>query len=194
VGTFNWNWDIGPPADAYSRVSRDLAAVTRSFGSWLDDLPQRLVADYECTVRPADLTDLERFDPFPVERAWVGEPDDPRAAPVILARHDFDGGVGVQIGIGRAVAELLPVCFCDACDEDGDDLIAQAEEAVAVVVGGFREFRQPYAKRRGEMLHGGPWLEVGFEAGDRRRSTASADVVGEHFDTVWASWPRRSRA
>ena len=51
--------DDGPPADAYERHSRDLAAVTAGFASYLDELPTRLTIEYDCELREATARDVE---------------------------------------------------------------------------------------------------------------------------------------
>jgi hypothetical protein len=55
-----WGPD-GPPEEAYSRVTRDLAVVTAAFAEFLEELPGRLTAEYDCVVRDPDQGEVERL-------------------------------------------------------------------------------------------------------------------------------------
>ena len=184
----------GPPPEAYSRVTRDLAAVTAGFSAWLDTLPGRLTTTYDCVVREPTAAELERLgEPKqPLDEVYVVQPADDRAAPLLVARTTHDGGAGVLLRTGVAIDEGIPGCLCDACDEDSDSLIEQTEEIVAVAVGGCREFRQHYRRSLGQRLADGPWMEHGYERPDGTTAChASASVRGDAFSRVWVAWPRR---
>jgi hypothetical protein len=87
----------------------------------------------------------------------------------------------------------VPRCFCDACDEDSDDLIEQANRIVDLAPAGFHEFRRPYLPPPDdEPLYDPPWLEEGYEtATGPGESHASQDVSGEPFSVHWRPWVRR---
>lgn len=189
-----WGPD-GPPPEAYSRVTRDLAAVTAGFSAWLDDLPRRLTAAYDCVVAEPSAVELERFGdaPGPLDEVYVVQPAQESSAPLLVARRTYDGGAGVLLRTGVAIDEGIPSCFCDACDEDSESLVGQVDEVLATLTGGCREFRRPYRRPLRERLAGGPWLEHGYERQDGTTSThASADVRGEPFDRTWVPWRRRT--
>jgi hypothetical protein len=187
-----WGPD-GPPDEAYSRVSRDLAAVTAGLAAYLDDLPGRLTETFDCALR--EPTERERDQlaaALRVEQAYAVEPAGPDRSPLVLGRFTFEGGAGAVLAGGLAIEETVPTCFCDACDEDSESLVGQVDEVLATVTGGCREFRRPYRRPLRERLAGGPWLEHGYERPDGTTSThASADVRGEPFDRTWAPWRRR---
>ena len=180
MGTFNWDWDNGgPPAEAYSRVSRDLDEVCAEFVTWLDALPSRLTREFDCgtSEQGGDV---------------VVTPTNPAAAPLRIERRGATGGgVVVQMWLGRAASEWVTDCLCDACDGDSAEFIKAAEQMVAVVTGGFREFRQPHKAGRFERLLNGPWLEIGYECEAGSASSASDEVKGELFDVTWLPWERR---
>jgi hypothetical protein len=185
----------GPPTEAYSRVTRDLAQVTAGFAAYLDELPSRLVADYDCRVRP--LTDEEaarvaRRDEAPWDDAYAVVPADAASATLLVARSTYDGGATLTIGFGRATTAGLPGCFCDACDEDSDGLIEQTREYLDAATGGVTEFRRPHVPRHpGAPLADGPWLEQGFRGPAGSSASASAEVRGELFEVTWRPWTRR---
>ena len=184
-----------PPEEAYSRHTRDLAAVTAEFAVWLEELPRRLTREFECTRR--DLTADERarlLPPVPdsYERGYAVEPSDPASATLLVVRHSFEGGTGVAIGFGRAVVEDLPHCFCDACDEDSAGLIEQTQRIVDAATLGAQEFRRPHLARPGITLMDGPWLEQGYLLqGGGGSAWSNREVAGEFFDVQWRPWPRR---
>ncbi len=99
--------------------------------------------------------------------------------------------MSAEIGFGVTTRASIPPCFCDACDEDSTSMIAQAEQYVQIVAGGFREFRRPYQPRHPTNLFDGPWMEIGYEWTGGAESGASADVRGEPFVRDWQAWPGR---
>lgn len=223
-----WGPD-GPPSEAYSRVSRDLAAVTVGFTAYLDGLPDRLVAAYDCAVRPVTSAELIRLRQRGSRRDSEGtvyavEPRGPDRATLLVDRTTFERGEFATVGIGQVITELIPNCFCDACDEDSDSLIAQTDTLVEVTVGGFREFRRTYRPRRaGRDPAASPsallpdarpglaptdvsrptgrlvddtagWLEEGYEWRGGMSAGASGDVRGALFDRQWNPWAKRAGA
>ncbi len=184
--------DEGPPREAYSRVSRDLETVTAGFRDHLDRLPAVLSAAHDCRVR--DLRDDERRR-LPDDVTWTHtyavEPADPDAATLLVGRHTSGGAASVWLAFGTAAATSLPGCTCDACDEDSESLVGQAEEFVRAAVGGCREFRRPYRPVPGEPLEGGPWLQEGYATDRGTTSHASHEVTGDLFSREWRPWPPR---
>ena len=191
----------GPPPEAYSRVTRDLAALTAGFARYLDELPGELTARYLCRVR--SLSEDERLrlrgsgsgvDDGWVDDGWAVEPSDADSATLLVGRTTFEGGASALLGFGVAAHGLVPDCFCDACDEDSESLVARAEELVRAAVHGCVEFRRPYQPRRPGRLFGGPWLEEGFTTAGGGFAHASAAIRGEPFSRHWQPWTPRSTA
>ncbi len=183
----------GPPDEAYSRVSRDLAAVTAGFAAYLDDLPRRLTETFDCAVREPTAQERARLGAAGrFEQAYVVQPAGAGCSPLVVGRSTFEGGAGAVLAGGVAIAEIVPTCFCDACDEDSETLIDQTEEVLAAVTGGCREFRARYRQSPWQRLADGPWMEHGYARPDGNASKhASAGVTGEPFDRTWTAWPRR---
>jgi len=117
----------GPPEEAYSRVTRDLAVVTAGFAEHLENLPGRLTAEYDCIVRDADQEELERLAEAGSRAidCFVITPVDPLSAPLLIARDSFEGGTSADVGLGRAIDEMVPDCLCDGCDLDSESSIAE---------------------------------------------------------------------
>jgi hypothetical protein len=176
-------------------VSRDLRADTAGFGDYLDQLPRDLTARFASRVRQAAPSERERVRgqaTFAVDEAVTVVPDGADRASLVLVRGRFEGGVRAAVGIGCAVTALLPVCFCDACDEDSESLVEQAEEYVRVVTAGFVEFRRPYRTGFRQRLFSGPSMEVGYREAAGSGSSAGIDITGEPFTQQWSRWlPRR---
>ena len=187
--------DEGPPEEAYSRVTRDLAAVTAGFAEFLDELPARLVASYDCLVRELPDDEVGRLsEQRPgLLSTYAVVPSDPGSATLLVGRRVYEGGVAVVLAFGVAAVEAVPDCFCDACDEDSESMVEQVEEFVNAATGGCREFRRPYRSRPGELLDGGgPWMEHGVDTASGAWAHASRSVTGDSFDRDWAPWPARS--
>ena len=189
-----WGPD-GPPEEAYSRVTRDLAVVTAGFAEYLENLPGRLTAEYDCVMREADQGELERLSEAGSRAidCFVIAPVDPRSAPLLIARDSFEGGTSAVVGLGHAIDEMVPDCNCDACDGDSESMIAELTELIDVVTNGFREFRRPYVADPDELLHKGPWLQIGYEVnGEEVWSRANHHIRGETFSVSWRPWARLS--
>lgn len=177
--------DAGPPDEAYSRVTRDVAQVTAGLGRWAAALPARLLETYDAVLR--EPTHEERAL---VTRAGVRsevrvvEPTDPAASRIVIATsHSDEWGWGVTLGMGRLVVETVPTCLCDACDEESEDLVEMLEEQyLAAATQGFVEFRRRDERNRGWMEHGFRWADGG---------SSSAPRPGPAFEQTWAAWPVR---
>ena len=139
-------WGSGlPPEDAYERHSRDLAVVTAGFAAWLDGLPGRLTATYDCTVRGATADEvmlLAQGGHGTYDESYAVQPAAPAASPFLVGRSSFEGA-SADVAFGRFQAQSVPHCFCDACDETSEDLVDAVEQALAVTVGGFEEHGAP---------------------------------------------------
>lgn len=182
----------GPPKEAYSRVSRHLAEVTAGFGAYLDGLPPSLLARFDCRVREVTSAEAERLGiDGSVEAAYAVEPSSPESSTLLVGRATEDGAVTATLAFGLAQTTLLPDCLCDACDEDSESLVEQAEEFVAAAVQGCREFRGPYRPRPGTALLGPTWLEEGCETATGAWSRASGQLSGEPFERRWTPWDAR---
>lgn len=189
----SWGAD-GPPDEAYSRVSRDLRALTAEFATYLDALPSQLTASYDCAIRSPEPHELAQVHGIGVkpDEVYVVQPAEALAAALVVARLRYDGGASVRLRAGFAIAEDIPICFCDACDEDSESLITQTRDIVELAVNGFVEFRRPYRPPSGEILEGGPWMQHGYTRPNGSTAThASASTRGKAFSHEWAAWPRR---
>ncbi|KQY55937.1 hypothetical protein ASD11_15735 [Aeromicrobium sp. Root495] len=179
-----WGED-GPPDEAYSRVTRDVAEVTAGLGRWAEALPARLVETYDAVTR--EPTDEERAL---VTRSGVRpdvrvvEPSDPAASRVVIATSQSEEwGWSVTLGLGRLVVETVPTCLCDACDEESEDLVEMLEEQyLDAATQGFVEFRKRQRRTSGWMEHGFRWADGG---------SSSAPRPGPAFEQSWAAWPVR---
>lgn len=187
-------WGDGdPPEEAYSRVTRDLAAVTARYARWLDDLPARLTDGYACEVRELTATERARLERMMrVEHGYAVQPEDPAAATVLVGRWTSEGGAGATLAFGIAAMELVPDCFCDACDVESDELVEQAEDFLGNALGGCTEFRRPHRPRRRPPVWSRPWvrrwLEEGYESGNRHAAHSGDEVTGEEFTRQWRPW------
>jgi hypothetical protein len=175
-------------------VTRDLAALTLGFARYLDELPAELTTRYVCRTRSLSDDERQRLRGRgpDLDNGWAVEPPDPDSATLLIGRTSFEGGSSAVLGFGVVARALVPACFCDACDEDSESLIAHAQEFVRAATRGSVEFRRPYRRRVRERLFNGPWMEEGFAAGGRELSHAGADIRGEPFSRQWQPWTRRS--
>ncbi len=191
-----WSGQL-PPDEAYSRVTRDLAEVTAGFRSFVDTLPARLEAEFECAARPVTPTELQRLadvrSTLGISEAWAVEPASKDSATVLLSSHTYEGGTMAVLAFGRAMADVIPVCFCDACDEDSESLIEMANRLVNAATGGCREFRRPYVNQHDDVLHDGPWQELGYSSldGSDMSCAAGASIRGAAFSQLWQPWASR---
>ena len=126
----------GPPQEAYSRVTRDLSAVYAGLPVALDERLARLVADVGATVREVSPHELPRDaggGPPPSGRALVVVPADPRCLSIWLVLTDEPT---VRFWTTGPVWLVVPVCSCDACDTDLDELLEQLDGVLDDVTGG----------------------------------------------------------
>ncbi len=171
--------DGGPPDEAYSRVGDEARYLGLHAGA--DALVADLRARHDVTVEP-----VEASGPWAVvERATRLTPDGGGAPLTVIWT-----GFGVALRAGHAWERGYPVCGCDACDEDADDLADQIRtDAEAVAGGGLTE------SRRRRMVGADPWRIELRHPGRRSASSgmdgpegrAAAVPVGT---TRWPAWPR----
>lgn len=163
--------DGGPPEETYGRVTDpERFAILHDAAARLVD---ELVATYDITVE-------EGAHLLPDEEGWSAPrrvvrltPSDPRAATVTITFTDFPG---VRLDAGHSVAHLVPMCGCDACDDDPADEAERVEQELRDVVAGFVErIPGPPPRRRWPM--GG------------RHAASDGDLPAD--DVTWAPWPRR---
>jgi hypothetical protein len=168
-----WGPD-GPPPEAYSRVTNPerFAPVVDAADAMVDELVR--VYDVESTAVEVDgAVRAVRLTPS-------------RGAPLVIAVTSFPG---VRVLMGMWTSTPVPICGCDACDEDADSAIELLKETVGdVVAGRFGErlTRHPRRlwSRRG---NGRGWTTIDRDTFER---LAAAAPPGER---EWPPWPERPR-
>ncbi|MDJ0322503.1 DUF6226 family protein [Cryobacterium sp. PH31-AA6] len=178
-----------PPEDAYSRVSNlqrfaRLHDVADALIEWLQTTFD--VAVDEAPNATADLLHL----PNEVVRAVRVVPRNPTAAPLTFVLTPF---TGVYLHAGLLNDFHLPVCGCDACDEDVLNLAEELEWTTRTVVsGGYSERFDPGR---------GDWIEyrleepgVGMRSGRSRTEDLPEDRVKSARTALppagqWSPWP-----
>jgi Family of unknown function (DUF6226) len=127
----------GPPADAYSRVTRDLATVFAGLHMSVDDRVARLVRTYDATARALSDDEVARLR-TPLLRSVAVVPPDAAASPLLVGWTEHPG---VIVAAGDWSGPWpAPTCGCDACDEDVEDAVYEFDRVVAGVTAGFREW------------------------------------------------------
>jgi hypothetical protein len=189
--------DSGPPDEAYSRVTRDLAAVSAGFSSYLDELPDALQHRHLCRVRGLTEEDLEHLRGVHPHvhadhaSAYAVEPEGPDRATLLVQRSTFEGGAGALLAFGLVSFVDVPDCYCDACDEDSESMVEQAGEFVRLATGGCVEFRR---ERRFDRMPSwaapieGTWMEEGRRSADSFSAHSNAELRGEPFEREWLPW------
>ena len=188
-------WGIErPPEEAYSRVTdpERFQPLHAAATELLDRLEREFAVErLEGHDADDELGRLRLARP-PIRLV----PQDPKAAPILVAFTDFPG---LHLRFGSWRTEPFPDCGCDACDESADGSIERMTRMVeAVVSGGFREsMRVPLLLKDG-------WRESEFQFNDDyggfrrshsrvRRSRALEITGGERQVTLaWKPWPRRN--
>ena len=187
----------GPPDEAYSRVTRDLRAVTAEFAAYLDGLPQRLRDDFDCRLRPVSGGELERLHPHrghdparpEVEEqdTYAVQPAGAGCATLLVRRYRFDHASSVQLAAGLGAATQAPYCLCDACDEDSEEMVHETEQFISMVTSGFHEFLR-LAERRGSVPAAKGWMERGYEWSGGSSVGSSAQTSGTPYSATWRAW------
>lgn len=187
--------DEGPPEEAYSRVSRDLVAVTADFGAFLNALADSLVDRFACRVRPVTPDEAAQLGGERIFDTVVAvEPDNDGAAALLIGRATEDGAHTATFAFGVTQSASLPDCWCDACDEDSESLIEQSQRFMEAALRGCREFRRPYRPRLRDVLDGGPWMEEGCRTASGGWAHTNRQVSGRPFDVAWKPWVMRPDA
>ena len=188
-------WGIdGPPEEAYSRVTNP-----ERFQPLHDvamELLDRLAREFAVERLEGPDADDELGRESLARPAIRLTPQDPEAAPIVVAYTDFPG---LHVRFGSWHKEPFPDCGCDACDETADGSIEKMIRMVeAVVSGGFRE------AMRVPPLLGDGWQETEFRPNDghggpRRsrgrvpRSRALEMTGGKRKVRLeWKPWTRRN--
>ncbi len=182
-------WNEGPqPDDAYSRVSNlqrftPLHAVADALIDWLQSTFEVIVEQ-----DPVVAIDLLHM-PNDVVRAVRVVPRDRTAAPLTFVLTKFPG---VYLHAGALHDFHFPVCGCDACDDNVENLTEDLEWTVRTVVsGGYSERFDPWPGR---------WIEyqlnesgVGGRSGRSRTNELPDERVklartGLPPDGQWLPW------
>lgn len=166
-----WGLD-GPPTEAYSRVSDpERYRPLHAFASALAD---DLAIEFDIERDDEPVLDREFTAGVDVVRAIRLSPNATDAAPITIG---FTAFPGLVLGFGEFTRSPVPVCGCDACDDQLVHLVESAREEVdAVVSGGFAEASGGWASFR------------------TVRSSSVGGSPGPHGPRrAWAPWPRRAR-
>lgn len=106
-------WGVeGPPGEAYSRVTRDLATLYAPLAPAAEGTVRRLVSEYEVTAN--DVLDSEQELLSRVIKAVALIPDDARMSSLTIAWTDLPG---LTVRLDDGVSYAVPPCGCDACAE-----------------------------------------------------------------------------
>ncbi|HYJ66290.1 MAG TPA: DUF6226 family protein [Nocardioidaceae bacterium] len=181
-----WGPD-GPPEEAYSRVTRDLATLYEPVVEAASNLVDRLEAAYDVTRRPARAAELDRLGACDYDRleATTLVPASPEQAPLTIGTCDMPG---VHLAYGRWASEHLPECGCDACDESAEALLQMMSGARDLVVGGFAEWIQ--LRTDGQW-----WLGHGTVIGQQGRSVDRVELrelgISPPIELAWRPWTPR---
>ncbi|MBN9756107.1 hypothetical protein Ae406Ps2_0856c [Pseudonocardia sp. Ae406_Ps2] len=191
---YGHRWDSdGPPEDSYSVVThperfRPLHAVADAL---VADLAERFDVELsELPEDPATTGDAAELLPDTVLRTTSLRPRDPAAATLTVT---WTALPGLGLAAGAWWRSSLPVCGCDACDDDVERLADELERTVgAITAGAFREWR---VRRADRMWHGhalGPYAG-GSSSGESWAATEDEEDLGPAGpnDRRWAPWPTR---
>ncbi|MDX6323952.1 MAG: hypothetical protein QOK15_306 [Nocardioidaceae bacterium] len=191
----------GPPDEAYSRVSRDLAVVTADFSRYLDELPGRLERTHLCRVRSLSDAEVEHLHGLhpgahdDSDSGYAVEPQGDARAVLLVSRSSFEGGAQALFTFGLVSWADVPDCFCDACDADSESLIEESEDFIQMPIGGCVEFRR---ERRFDELPSwatpieGTWLEEGYRTDGSFRAHSNPELRGAPFEREWLPWLTRA--
>lgn len=116
----------GPPDDAYTRVTRDLATLYAPLAGAAQDTVQRLTTEYDVVAHDRLNSGRARFTR--VTKAVVLVPRDDRAPTLTIAWTNLPG---LTVCLGEGVTAAVPPCGCDACAESLErclDLLADEVE------------------------------------------------------------------
>ncbi len=182
-----WGGD-GPPAGSYSVISH--AERFRPLHEVADAVVNHLIENYQVHVKddPSVVADL-RMHIEPPTRGVRLTPADPDAAALTVIWTNVPG---VVVHAGLVHDFPIPVCGCDACDDDLPELADHLETlAFGVAAGGYREWYTDkefgYFARGPSGGSSGVALDVAdLEPGLRRAFRRRLDRLPEG----WRPWPR----
>ncbi len=184
------DWIDGRPShEAYGRVTNPGRFAVLHVAA--DALAAELAAQFVVTTAadvdvPSDLAGR-----FPDVRRTLRLDPGTDGAPVTFV---FTGFPGLAVRYGRWCTGVLPMCGCDACDDDPSDLVAQLTARVwSVAREGFHESR---AFRRGGIEdsfrfgseRSSGWAPIDDDAERRRLEAAGTGSVD------WPPWRPRPTA
>lgn len=176
----------GPPEEAYSRVTRDLATLYAPVVDAARGTVDELASHYDVDRRPADRTELARVEGCVSDalEATVLRPRSDDRSPLVVGVCDLPG---VHLAFGRWASERLPACGCDACDETPEDLLEQLAKVRDLVVGGFAEWVR---RESGQWWLGHQTLD-GSSEGSLDRAERRELGIREPIELAWRPWRRR---
>ena len=108
-------------------------------------------------------------------------------APLVVAFTDFPG---LQLRFGRWHTPSHPVCGCDACDEQVDELLEQLHDDVDAVVHG--RFTEELTRGPGPVLRHTVTSGDGHSSSEGHLDRARARTLGPPGRHDWRPWPRRA--
>lgn len=117
----------------------------------------------------------------------------PWASGALPLTLDFDARHGIEenlvaISAGGALVERVPACFCDACDQGSEPVIAAVDEAILTVLnGGVLQVRGSLGRVVTAHLDG--WRTEGRFADGELEHWLAAAFRGEAGDDVTAGEP-----
>lgn len=189
-----WGMD-GPPDDTYTVLThperfQPVQDVARALIGYLE-------RTYDVTVSedPALLADVsERY--VRATTAVRLTPANPQSAPITVV---FTDPPGIVLMAGALLVEPVPVCGCDACDENWETVADDLEWMVfAVVEGGFTErvTRRPRTRvshrlERSDGYRGGKGL-AGADT-TRRQLADARDRLAPLHGGRWEPWSPREK-
>lgn len=168
-----------PPPEAYGRVTNP--DRFRPLWTVAEDLIQRLARDYRVAREDrADLdSELVAGVAGEVKRVVRLAPSIGDGAPLAVA---FTGFPGLRVRFGRWHVEGFPVCGCDACDEQPEELADDLLEKVNDLVSG------DFAESVAWLRHPGVSYSFGRGTGWSSLSRVQARRLGAPRSINWPAW------
>jgi len=102
----------GPPAEAYSRVTRDLGTLYAPLAGAGQDAVRRLAVEYDVIAQDVPHSERTRFERIVEAIALV--PRDGSTPTVTIGWTDLPG---LTVRLGEDGTAAVPPCGCDACAE-----------------------------------------------------------------------------
>ena len=191
---YGHRWEgTSPPTSAYSTVGHrerfaPLHQVADTLIDWLLD-----TFDAVAERDPGVATDL-LLPPADIVRAVRVVPSTSFAAPLTFV---FTGFPGIFLHAGALYDSHYPVCGCDACDDDVQELLENLESMVrAVVSGGLYELFDPHDEQVIDygLAEPGSWEEAGrLHAKELPEEKVESARTLLPPDGHWLPWPEAAR-